>query len=475
MIRTVWAVSLPVIFLEVADKLIHVTDTALLARVGTTEVAALGLADTILASWFIVTVGLVDAMLIFIGRQLGEGRDEEVGQTFHTGLLLVVFTSLVLAGSLKLASPALSGYAGASNPVATAMDAYVQIAAYSLVFLSINLAFASLYISLGRTRVLIVASAVLVLSNLALSYVLIFGKLGLPRLGIEGAALGDLGAEFVTCVLLTVYTLRQLDLRRYGLFRLETWDSKLVWSLFRTSSPISLQALLETLRWFFFFVIVERISTEALALSNIIYACYEVFLIPTMAFGVAAFSMVSHLIGEAPAQDAERSVRTATETSEEGHEEPVTTRARRTATTQVLLDRIGRLIRVLTLSAYLITLPLVVLGLLFPNMVLSVFTSEQATMEGAVNGLRVVLLSMLLLVPSELWVAAVAGTGDTDAALVIEFFLTVGMLVTACIAVLVLFTTSLTYVWLSLPVGGLICLVLSYAWVKSGYWERVEL
>src|SRR5215211_3720108 len=117
-----------------------------------------------------------------------------------------------------------------------------------------------------------------------------------------------------------------------------------------------------------------------------------------MAFGVAAFSMVSNLIGEAPAQDAERSVRTATETSEEGHEEPVTTRARRTATTHVLLDRIGRLIRVLTLSAYLITLPLVVLGLLFPNMVLSVFTSEQATMEGAVNGLRVVLLSMLLIV-----------------------------------------------------------------------------
>ena len=111
MIRTVWAVSLPVIFLEVADKLIHVTDTALLARVGTTEVAALGLAYTILESWFIVTVGLLDAMLIFINRQLGERRDEEVGQTFHTGLLLVVFTSLVLAGSLKLASPALSGSA----------------------------------------------------------------------------------------------------------------------------------------------------------------------------------------------------------------------------------------------------------------------------------------------------------------------------------------------------------------------------
>ena len=493
LIRSAWVVSLPIIFLEVAEKLLYVTDTALLTRVGTTEVAALALADTIVKSWLVVAVGLVGGLLIFLGRRFGERRDRAVGQTFHTGLLLVVLTSLVLTGALKLASPFLSEYAATSYDVAANMDVYLQLAAYGIVFLSIDLAFASLYVSLGRTRVLIVASALLVLINLALSYVLIFGKLGLPRLGMEGAALGDLGAEFVTCVFLTVYTLRQRDLRRYGLFRLESWDTKLAWSLLRTSSPISLQALLEGLRWFFFFVIVEQISTEALAWSNIIYASYEVIMIPTMAFSVAAYSMVSNLIGEAPAQDIERTVQTGggdgvsgdrflspdrpggLRASEEWQEKPVPSRVNRTSRTQVLLDRIGRLIRTLTLSVYLMTLPLVVFGLLFPNVVLSVFTSDQATIEGAAHGLRLVLLAMLLVVPSELWVAAVAGTGDTDAALVIEFFLTVAVLVTAYIAVLVVFTASLTYVWLSLPIGGLICLLLSYAWVRSGYWERVRI
>jgi Na+-driven multidrug efflux pump len=279
----------------------------------------------------------------------------------------------------------------------------------------------------------------LVLTNFVLSYVLIFGKLGLPPMGIEGAALGELGAEVATFGFLTIYTLRRLDLGRYRLFRLEPWDAKLVWSVLRTSSPVSLQELLEALRWFLFFVIVERISTEALAWSSIIYACYAVLLIPTMAFGETTISMVSTFIG----RDQEH--------------------------------RIGRLIRILSSAAYLVTLPVVVLGLLFPHVVLSTFTSDPAAIEGAAGGFRVVLLSMLIGVPAEVWSAAVLGTGDTDVALLIEFSVAAATLVVAYVAAFVLFPGSLTYVWLSLPVAWVIGLALSYGWVKAGYWERRQI
>ena len=192
----------------------------------------------------------------------------------------------------------------------------------------------------------------------------------------------------------------------------------------------------EGLGGFFFFVIVERISTEALAWSNIIYACYAVLLIPTMAFGETTISMVSNFIGRGRAH------------------------------------RIGRLIRVLCSAAYLVTVPVVVLGLLFPSVLLSIFTTDQAAVEGAAGGLRVVLLSMLIGIPAEMWFAAVIGTGDTEAALLIEFFLTAATLIVVYVAAFVVFPVSLTYVWISLPVAWLIGLALSYAWVKAGHWER---
>ena len=484
----------------------HVTDTAFLARIGTTEVAALALADTILNFWIVVVVGLAEGMLIIIARRFGQGRDRAVGQTFNSGLLLVVLVSLLLTGTLKLCSPLLIAYVGLSYDVGPAVDAYVQIASYGIIFHSITLACAALYVGIGKTRVLAAASAILVLTNLALSYVLIFGKLGMPPLGIEGAALGELGAEVATFGFLTIYTLRRLDLRKYHLFRLERWDRKLARSVLRISSPVSLQELLEGLQWFFFFVIVEEISTEALAWSNIIYACYEVLLIPTVAFSLSTFSMVSNLIGGSSGEGGRRAdnpqrpstrprsgrahldsfrrlrrkLSGAAESANGEQNEPHTDRGSFypgdvSEEEQGRGHRIGGLVRALTLTAYLVTLPFVVLGLLFPSVILSVFTSDPAAIEGAASGLWVVLLSMLIAVPAELWSAAVSGTGDTDAALVIEFFFTAAMLVTAYVAAFVIFPFSLVYVWVSLPVAWLICLVLSYAWVKAGYWERRQI
>ncbi len=397
--------------------------------------AALALADTILQFWTVAIVGLAAALLIGIARCFGQGRDRAVGQTFSSVLLLVVLISLVLTATLKLGSPLLLGYVIVSDDVGTAADAFLQIAAYGIIFQSVSFTYTALYVGLGRTRVLVGAGTVLVLTNFVLSYALIFGKLGLPPMGIEGAALGELGAEVATVGFLTAYTLRRLDLGRYRLFRLEPWDGKLAWSMLRISLPVSLQELLEALRWFFFFVIVARISTEALAWSNILYTCYAVLLIPTMSFGETTISMVSNFIGRGRAHG------------------------------------IGRLIRVLSSAAYLVTLPVVVLGLLFPNVVLSIFISNQAAIEGAAGGLRVVLLSMLIGVPAEVWSAAVLGTGDTDVALLIQVSVTAATLVVAYVAAFVIFPVSLTYVWLSLPVAWLIGLALSYGWVKAGYWE----
>jgi len=69
MVKTVWAVSLPILFLQISETLLYVTDTAFLARVGTTELAALALADTLLQFWTVPVAGLIEAMVILIARR----------------------------------------------------------------------------------------------------------------------------------------------------------------------------------------------------------------------------------------------------------------------------------------------------------------------------------------------------------------------------------------------------------------------
>ena len=436
--RLVWAISVPLLFAEVGEAVIHATDTALLARVGTPELAAIALADILREVWIVGVVGLTEAAQIVIARRMGEGRERAIGATFTRGLLLSLVISVVLAAAMKLTSPALSDWLVGSPEVARALDEFLQTAAYGLPLLAVTLMYSALLVGVGQARALVGATVVLALTNLVLSWVLIFGKLGLPELGIEGAAWGFVGAEAATLLYLTAAVFGRPELRRYGLLRLDDPAAPRSRALSRLGGPVALQGLVEAARWFVFFVILEQLSPEALAYSNLVYACFALLAIPAYAFGEAAYSLVSRAVGA-----GER-------------------------------DRIGAVVRGTVVRAVFVTLPFAAAMLAFPEQVLSLFSDDRAAIEGSVDTLRVVVLGLLLMIPAEMWLAAVFGTGDTDAALGIEVASTAAMLAVAWLTALVL-DAELAIVWLALAVASLVALPLSWAWVRSGRWERRQL
>src|SRR5688572_2736025 len=104
----IWAISLPVMFAELSETIIHVTDTAFLGRVGDTELAALVLADTILGLWLVGALGLADALQIVVARRVGEGDPTRAGRAFAHGAVMTLALSIVATILLKLLSPWLS-------------------------------------------------------------------------------------------------------------------------------------------------------------------------------------------------------------------------------------------------------------------------------------------------------------------------------------------------------------------------------
>jgi multidrug resistance protein, MATE family len=431
----VWAVTVPLLFAEVGEAVVYATDTALLARFGTTELAAVGLADIAREIWVVPVIGLAQAAQIVIARRVGERDERSIGATFARSMLLAFAVGVLLAVTLWTLAGVVGSYLVASPEVGRALEDYLRFAALGLPFHGLNLVYSSLYVGLGRTRVLFGATAVLALTNLVLSAVLIFGALGLPRMGIGGAALGYVGAELAAFTFLTVRTLRSRAIRRLGLFGLRAPQVPRVRSLGRLSAPIALQAFIEALRWFVFLLIIEQLSTDALAWSSLVYACFTLLIIPTDAFSETVYSLVSRAIGAGSAA------------------------------------QIGDVVRRTARSALLVTLPFVVLAVAVPDLVLSPLTDDTRAIEGASGTLRVVALTMLLVIVAEMWLAAVFGTGDTDAALGIEVVTSGVMIATAYTAAVVL-ELDVRWVWLSLGVSSLFVLPLSYAWVRSGWWKR---
>lgn len=434
-----WRVSLPLVFVEGTETFDHLIDTLFLARVGVTELGAIAVADSMLLLFLVLPLGLVDGIQILTARREGEERPDAVGAVFNQGLLLVLLTSIACTVALKAASPAIAGWLVESDAVGDAVDAYLQIEAYGIGLHGVSFACGALLTSLGRTRALVPATLLMIATHVLLNYLLVLGGLGFPALGIRGAALASVGAELVSVAFLAIHLWRSLDRPRYHLFDLRRREPGMTSLLGRLSTPVAIQGIVATLRWFVFFLILERVSIEALAVANIVYTCYMVLCIPVEAFGETTCSLVSRFVA--------------------GRRE----------------HRIAGMLKHAIGAATVATAPFILAALVAPSLFVAVFSAESELMPLQSHAsLRVVALAMLIAIPGELWFAAVTGTGDTAAALGIESALTLTLLGFTYASAIHL-GWPMALVWLSLPVAWLVCLALSYGWMRSGIWRRLEI
>jgi MATE family multidrug resistance protein len=433
--RIVWGIALPLLFAELSEIVVQVTDTIFLARVGVAELGAIALADSIWEMFLVLPLGLVDGIQILTGRLMGRRQGRAAGEIFNQGLLLIVVTVVVLAALLAALLPWLAPLVSDDPEVVVATERFLGVALFGLPFTAAAFGYSALLSSLGKTRVLVPATILLAATNALLGWVLIFGRFGAPPMGIRGAAIASVAAEIVTFLFLTVYLVRLPATRRLGLFRFRGWNRRVVRRLFRLSGPVSLQGFVQAIRWFLFFVLVATLGPVALAVASVVYACYVTPRIPTEAFAEAACSLTSRLIGR---------------------DRP---------------GRVGIVIRSATTGASIITAPAVVLALIAPEWVLSVFSLEPSLLGAGVASLRVVALAMLIVTPAEMWFAAVLGTGDSPASLGLEVLLTVLTLSGAAIGVFVM-SGGVELAWGALALGWLAVLVASWAWMRSGRWRQ---
>lgn len=436
--RNIWGVSFPIIIAGISETAVDITDTIFLAHYGVPELAAIGMSDAIFGLALFLSLGLVDGIQILIGRRAGEENAREIGKVFNQGLLLLAIVSVAMLLVLIFLVPGLSAGLFASENVYTLTNQYLQIAAYALLFQSINFAYSTFYVGISRTTVLIGSAIVLAMTNITLDYLLIFGNAGLPELGIEGAAIATLVAEATMFAFLTTDVIRKGYVSQYGLLRFEKWNSAIARKLTGLSIPVSLDALVSMSKWLVLIVIIEQLGEETLASANIIFSVYALLLIPVDSFSETICSMASNLIG------------------------------------QRHIEQLKTLIRRTIMLSYMIVTPLLVMTMLFPELILSIFTLDEALINASIHGLLVITLVTVVAIPADAIFSTIVGTGDTRATLAIQVFVAVYTLTYAWYAAIYKGYT-LEYVLLAELIGWGVCLLLSWLWFRAGFWKRLSL
>ena len=200
------------------EHMIGLTDTAYLGRVGEVELGASALAGVYYLVIYMLGFGFSIGAQVLIARRNGAQEYKRIGPVFLQGTFFLLLLAALLFTFSHLYSPFFLRKLIDSDGVYQATMEYVDWRVYGFFFSFVAVMFRAFYVGITKTRILTINSVVMVLTNVMLNYVLIFGKFGLPALGIAGAAMATAMGQIIGGTIPLVYFLRKnsssLRLRR---------------------------------------------------------------------------------------------------------------------------------------------------------------------------------------------------------------------------------------------------------------------
>jgi putative efflux protein, MATE family len=431
-------ISTPILLSLLAQNMIQVIDTAFLGRVGEVELGASALAGVIYIALYTLGFGYSMGSQILIGRRNGEGNYSKIGDIVIQGAIFLLIPALLLIPLLRYgAIHWLPGMFESEN-VAHAVSEYLEWRVFGIVFAFINVMFRAFYIGIARTKVLTINAVVMACVNIVFDYGLIFGNLGMPEMGIGGAAIASVIAESSSTIFFLVHTMKTVDLEKYGFKKI-----RFQWSVVKKVLDISIfmmvQYLFSIVTWMLFFVFIENYMGERpLAVTNIVRSFYTLFTIPSNAIGATTSTLVSNTIGA----------------------------GRR--------DDVPGLIKRLALISLGVMGCVIFIVVAFPRIMIHIYTDDPGLINETVLPLYVLISSLPIYSVGTVLFSAVSGTGNTRTALAFELF-TLAFYITYMWFIIIYMRASVAAAWTTEHVYWVFLLTLSLIYLRSGKWKEREI
>jgi MATE family multidrug resistance protein len=244
-LRATLALGLPLIGSHLAQMLLHVTDTVMLGWYGVEELAAGVLGASTFFIVFVLGSGFGIAVMGMVAAALGAGDDTQVRRVVRMGLWLSILYGVAVL-PLWWWSGAVLLFLGQQPEVAALAQDYLRIAGPGMVPALLVMVLKSHLAANERTQVVLWVTLLAVVLSAGLNWILIFGNLGAPEMGVRGAALGSDVAQGLSIVALAVYAGWEPALRRFALFQ-RFWrpDWPAFAQVFRLGLPTGLTGLAE--------------------------------------------------------------------------------------------------------------------------------------------------------------------------------------------------------------------------------------
>jgi len=436
--RQILSIALPISASIIVPQINFITNNIFLSGLGQQELGVAGITGVYYLIFAVIGQGLNNGLQALISRRAGENRIDQIGSLFFQGIRISLVLALLGILITWFFAPILFKYALQDPERVDMAVSFLNIRILGLPFLYVYQMRNALLVGTNQSRYLIIGTATEAITNVYFDYGFIYGKLGLPELGFNGAAYASIISEVAGLFVIFFVIQAKGISKNLSLFQNTKYDWGNIKLILRISFPVILQFAISIISWEFFYILIEHHGARDLAISNTMRNIFGFFGCFTWAFGATANSMVSNIIGQ-------------------GKQERVIELVKK-----IMLWSVGFAVFVCTLLN------------LFPHRFLSVYGQGEDFISTAIPVMRIVSVALVFMSVSVIWLNAVTGTGNTK----VNLYSEIAAIILYCLYVFIVLEKlqlSIEWGWASEMLYWTTLFIPSFIYMRSGRWKKQKL
>ncbi len=202
--KLVLKIALPVTLQSLLQSSFSVIDQVMTGQLGSYSIAGIGLGGKFSSIYSVLVSTIAAVAGIMIAQYMGKRDSREVSRSFYLNMLLAVCLAVVFTGICIFFPKYIMGIYTKDVLTRDIAAGYLQIIAFSYLPMAVTTLFATLLRCMEAASLPLYASVFSAVVNTGLNYLLIFGKLGLPRLEVKGAAIATVLSQIAGCAFCVV-------------------------------------------------------------------------------------------------------------------------------------------------------------------------------------------------------------------------------------------------------------------------------
>lgn len=298
-------IAVPIIIQQLMFSGLNMLGVVLVGQKGDASVAAVGLAGQIAFLLNLVHFGIISGAAMFTAQFWGRRDVPNLRRVLGLCLMMAISASIIFFALSQLWPSQILRIYSKDVAVIELGTNYIRIFSWTFIFFAITFSYALVMRSTGDVKTPTTISTLALIISTILSYSLIFGKFGLPELGIQGAAVAAVIARLLECVALLIVIYLGKSPVAASLRELTDFDRKFFGKVISPMLPVILNELFWALGITTYNIIYGRMGTSSYAAMNIVSTIEQMAFVIFIGISNATSVLVGNRIGAGREDEAQ--------------------------------------------------------------------------------------------------------------------------------------------------------------------------